>query len=358
MTSKTRSVQYYQPFYDVPSGDVVSVMVYDRTSGWETGKDHKSPRYYYTILRICEILSGPRAPLGVDDSVLVDFDSPTRHQAYSRAYGEFVEKMKSSSGWATNLAEMNQSIDSLSLRFKQLAQFTRAVRRLDPVAAGKALGLSKENWLPRRRNMKDASGLWLEYHFGWEPLVKDIGDAITVLGERKFPTLVKGRGNSDRNVSNDVNDFQKHILDRWTENYFVHVQATVSVTDPLLSQLNQLGFVNPLSVAWDLVPFSFVVDWFSNIGQILEAATDFVGFGVKDAFVTDYGYTKRIYSWNYKFDSLVIYNRSSETTEMRTLRRPGAIPIPDLIVKPFHGFSVSRAATSCSLLLQQLSHVK
>jgi hypothetical protein len=41
--------------------------------------------------------------------------------------------------------------------------------------------------------------------------------------------------------------------------------------DPLAATLSQTGFTNPVSLAWELLPFSFVADWFIPIGDFLEA---------------------------------------------------------------------------------------
>jgi hypothetical protein len=43
-----------------------------------------------------------------------------------------------------------------------------------------------------------------------------------------------------------------------------------------------LGFSSPLVVGWELVPFSFVVDWFCSIGQWLEAADSLMNVSVVD----------------------------------------------------------------------------
>jgi hypothetical protein len=39
------------------------------------------------------------------------------------------------------------------------------------------------------------------------------------------------------------------------------------IENPLTNTLSSLGLTNPLNVAWELVPFSFVVDWFIPIGD-------------------------------------------------------------------------------------------
>jgi hypothetical protein len=37
-----------------------------------------------------------------------------------------------------------------------------------------------------------------------------------------------------------------------------------------MSEIRQMGVLDPLSVAWEVLPFSFVADWFIPIGTYLE----------------------------------------------------------------------------------------
>jgi len=109
---------------------------------------------------------------------------------------------------------------------------------------------------------------------------------------------------------------------------------------------SQLGFVNPVSVAWQLVPFSFVVDWFVNVGQFIGSYTDFVGVEQSNPCVTRYQVADCIVSANnrpYVYEGLSIY-----------VRRTLGIPSPSLKVRPWNGVSPVRAATAIALLIQQL----
>ena len=44
--------------------------------------------------------------------------------------------------------------------------------------------------------------------------------------------------------------------------------------------LGQLGFDNPALIAYELMPYSFVVDWFYNIGDYLQSQTALAGLSV------------------------------------------------------------------------------
>lgn len=47
--------------------------------------------------------------------------------------------------------------------------------------------------------------------------------------------------------------------------------------------MQQLGFANPVGLAWELIPYSFVVDWALNIGSYLDLQTSLWGLKVLDA---------------------------------------------------------------------------
>jgi hypothetical protein len=39
---------------------------------------------------------------------------------------------------------------------------------------------------------------------------------------------------------------------------------------------NDLAFIDPLTTLWEIVPYSFIVDWFVNIGDLVKAYSPFV----------------------------------------------------------------------------------
>jgi hypothetical protein len=41
------------------------------------------------------------------------------------------------------------------------------------------------------------------------------------------------------------------------------------------STLDELGFTDPFTLAWELLPLSFVVDWIVNVGQVLQSLFEF-----------------------------------------------------------------------------------
>lgn len=123
---------------------------------------------------------------------------------------------------------------------------------------------------------------YLEYIYGWVPLVNDIYGIMELMKNTgKRPLLLEGRGKSKRNHqtnSGRFNDFSnKSFCSIGPLNEDVKVRCQIhGRIDPnatALRTLNQLGLLNPASLAWDLTPWSFVVDWFVPIGPVLSAMT-------------------------------------------------------------------------------------
>jgi hypothetical protein len=60
------------------------------------------------------------------------------------------------------------------------------------------------------------------------------------------------------------------------------------VSNDVLFVMNRTGLINPATVAFDLVPFSFILDWFGNFSQMFAAPTDFFGVSLSNYYETQY----------------------------------------------------------------------
>jgi hypothetical protein len=56
--------------------------------------------------------------------------------------------------------------------------------------------------------------------------------------------------------------------------------------DSTLYRLNQLELINPAEIAWELLPYSFVVDWFLPVGNVLSAWSATWGLSYVDGVIT------------------------------------------------------------------------
>jgi hypothetical protein len=61
-----------------------------------------------------------------------------------------------------------------------------------------------------------------------------------------------------------------------------NLTATYRPSSDVISLLSNLGLINPLSVAWEVVPFSFVIDWFIPVNKWLNSLTADAGLELLD----------------------------------------------------------------------------
>jgi len=138
-----------------------------------------------------------------------------------------------------------------------------------------------------KRNPIDFSAQkYLEYVYGWKPLVSDIYGIIELAKQQgQRPFLLHGKGVSKRRLgggTSNYHDFSEANNVRWTSTQedakvSAHIYGRIDPDAQGLRTLNQLGLLNPLSLAWELVSWSFVVDWFCPIGPVFNALTAPVG---------------------------------------------------------------------------------
>lgn len=125
-----------------------------------------------------------------------------------------------------------------------------------------------------------AANMWLEARYGWIPFMKDVHDAVmTVQDTASQPVRMRGSVRASVSQSGVINADNINLFDSgsvlikgnektsWKESQRAVWRFTPNAADLPA----RFGLVNPLEVAWELVPFSFVVDWFVPIGDYLSA---------------------------------------------------------------------------------------
>lgn len=254
------------------------------------------------------------------------------------------------SSWGTNLVEANQAVGMVERRLLQVASAANAIRKHNFGAAAKILDL---NNIPKgvKAKAKAFSNNFLEYHFGWEPAMADIHDSLQTMTQADFgKKVIRVRRNSAAARHYSSNDAVGMWIKDITWQDTGKAGCTVTISNESVYLANQVGLLNPLSVAWDTVPFSFVADWFANVGDVLSSITGFCGLDVQDAFVVGVHEGKLDQSF-YSADGG--YSTTESLANVYVDRLPGLLGIK-LEVRPFKGFSPSRGLSAAALLLQRL----
>lgn len=121
--------------------------------------------------------------------------------------------------------------------------------------------------------------MWLEWKYGWQSVMMDVqGLAETIEEVRSKDANLDGVIKTS--VTRRSFTVSPHTLEVSPQTTGIR-EDTITLKGTLTCrfQMNnpdlllpaKVGLTNPLSVAWELIPFSFVVDWFLPIGNFIDA---------------------------------------------------------------------------------------
>jgi len=188
---------------------------------------------------------------------------------------------------ATGLAEISQTASLLGEAVHKIASLILDIRK------GK-IGDAIKGVLPK--TSKDISNARLAYTYGVEPLISDtkgvaeyiaqfVSEApkmkVSAKASRviKYPETMVHVTLSNGSVVEVYTTKTVKVRTKHTLNF--------SVSDEFKNYLSRMGFTSPVNVAWELVPFSFVADWFLPIGNFLGGLSAFDGLQLKSCTLSE-----------------------------------------------------------------------
>lgn len=174
-----------------------------------------------------------------------------------------------------------------------LAKAGSQVRKGNFAGAAATLGLKSAP--SKARKGRSFSNNWLEYRYGWRTLMMDVDGSMRALAESYIakPPIIVVKSivrNTFRtsstvawgNIAGGAGGEQTNITKLFEYLYEATVIYRFRVYNPSLASANSLGLVNPATLVWELIPYSFVVDWFANVGDVLRHMTTFTGKDLVD----------------------------------------------------------------------------
>jgi len=206
-------------------------------------------------------------------------------------------------------AERAQTAELFAQTAKRIASCMHALRSGDFLRAARDLGLPglSQRTLKRmnkRRRNGTADGLannWLELQYGWQPLLQDCYGSAELIAQKQVREIF-ARTNAKSTLKRDRQWYDPAILQP-TQKIFRsdNVQFTVKygvvygTTDDGIKTMSQIGLLNPATIAWELMPWSFVVDWFIPFGNYVNSWDSTVGLQFKKGFKTTFLKGKHYY---------------------------------------------------------------
>lgn len=217
--------------------------------------------------------------------------------AYSKAYGDFREKLSKGAAWGITLAQRKQAMVMMESRLVQFYRFVKHMKKFRFKDALGELGVkATDERIPWKRLKKRSKALGdniIEVRFGWQPLISDISTTAEILGSPIPLGRIVGKGTTRIKSSRTLGP--SSVPPGYYSNKYVYqdytlvrcrVQGDVVMTNPNTALLNNLGLLNPALVLYDAIPWSFVANYFINLEEFLTGFSSFIGYSVTNTFVT------------------------------------------------------------------------
>jgi len=224
----------------------------------------------------------------------VTASSPTLPSAdvKNRAVNAALSKIKAQK---VNLGQMvleaGETSRLITSTINKVTNLTKAFKQKSPAAFlwAKTVGST-----PGHRGSKIPDA-YLEYVYGYKPLVQDaygIVDELNSRGQSKPPAMTV----SSKATSIDAGQFSidntssaggncRMIVSRRTTQT-VKVRLDLELVNPFTATLSSLGILNPVALAWERLPYSFVADWFVPIGTYLGNLDAGLGYQFKGGSIS------------------------------------------------------------------------
>jgi hypothetical protein len=141
---------------------------------------------------------------------------------------------------------------------------------------------SKRRYRKREDRRKEAADAWLEFSFGWAPLAADVKGALSVWSEpRREVRRANGNGKSQAvGMLSDGADFSigpiicRHDIVKATTRAEVRYKGCIAgETVGVGGKMDRLGLLPSdfVPTLYELLPWSFLLDYVSNVGDIVNS---------------------------------------------------------------------------------------
>jgi len=174
-------------------------------------------------------------------------------------------------------AEYRKTASAFVQAVNRMVEIHRAIKRLKlnplrkPPNPGRRVTNNVAHQLPKGSQQ---SRDYLLVRYGLLPTVQDMVGALEVLSEGAARPLISRKtknASSTYTTTNGINQtyYPGHYRYFDYENTSKLIAYVQWNPQDISNQINQLGLSNPLALAWELIPYSFVVDWLIPVGETL-----------------------------------------------------------------------------------------
>jgi len=285
-----------------------------------------------------------------------DFDDNLRERALLKALSSLNQK-------DVDLAEFFGEWDQTAQLLGDAAHLTvdclRLLRKRDLRGFLNRLKPDTVHRLPGSQAVVDA---YLTFHYGIKPALQDVAGAVQALTRRPSSDArvsVKGTAAYDGDIRRDL-DLGGNLHVKGYTTFQDSVRCVITATRRNLTAEDDLrwalGLDDPLSSAWNLTPFSFVLDWGFPVGQWLEGINASKYYTDWQVATTQYLRENTTYSGTQNSDGRYNYvSNIRGSLETFKLRRNIGTSIPIVGIPFKNPLGVEHCAKGLSLLASTLA---
>jgi hypothetical protein len=283
-----------------------------------------------------------------------DMDQPTVTgglftELYNEAVSKFYEAVRGDTDLSVDAFQARQAVKM----FRDVSKLESLVSRVRVPYAGVL------------KPLKLLASKHLEWKYGWKPLINSIYGTLDecakhYAGDFSQVKRVRAVRRNSFSFAQAIGSGPAADKRTHTTSYRCELKVHYRLAEDDLDQLAGYTSLNPVSIAWELVPWSFVVDWFINVGGFLRNLESAIIYNraFRSGYVT-YSYL----IWN--TSHLSGTNVSGSSTDQFDLRawcrytgldrQPiSSMPSPYIPVRNTKPFSAERLLTGAALLSTKL----
>ena len=228
--------------------------------------------------------------------------SPSHSESvYNQAIKRLIQRMETGidGNVAQDVVQIEQTVRTITDSATRISDAIRSVRNRNIVDAVEVLWQGRTPKFGSGRQPKRGASLannWLALQYGWKPLLQDIKGSMEALARYNLEDYSVRAVTASAKVTNvevvDIFDDYNAQVKIGTIFHAYLSQCRIGVkyrvNNHLRAFLSQTGFTNPVNLAWEVLPYSFVVDWFIPIGPYLETLTAYEGLDFYEGFATQF----------------------------------------------------------------------
>jgi hypothetical protein len=247
---------------------------YDLDDHWVTGEidqlyvDGITQRVGYTNVVGGGYLNIFPPTLGDPASIAASVDNRAKRKFLDR-----YQSIKSSIEAGQDFGELKETLESclhpLNSLKKGMVDYLTALKK------------RRKFRLPPKRLKKILSDTYLEFHFGWMPLADDVANLIADAGRTRFSVYpISASASMPYSGASGIRSFalgglpsvyqRFQTTDWYSVRYKGAVRSRSANGQISWDQALRLTPENWFPTAWDLLPYSWIADYFVNVGDILQ----------------------------------------------------------------------------------------